>query len=397
MERGTLLPAPGSLLQGLARPDNVNWPITYSHLRQRKRWRGGRRRRGGPHQGTRRGRRARDAPDVSSRSCIDGSSRVPYTPPTRLQHSSASVSDDEPEPDGQSATGGALRRDLVNRVARVGGTAAIPSTSSRGASHPGSLPTVALDAWCARLPRQFRNPIVYRSGPKRERDSTLTSRPPLPRTQARARDRAARARRRCAPARGAWRRHVPARATAGCGTWRARGLDCAGPRCSSELVDRASRRRRVTNPRAIRDDRLETDSGGVVLVYRVCTHRPVVDAGGRNVGEVRAGTTRTLEIRGGCWGASGSCGPSSPGRRRCRETERGGGHRAVHRACRVRGRGRSERRTRRGARGPGGARSGWEPCRGRRRPAGVERVARLRRVRANLASVAQSLVILHDG
>ena len=103
-----------------------------------------------------------------------------------------------------------------------------------------------------------------------------------------------------------------------------------------------------------------------VLVYRVCTHGPVVDVGGRNVGEGSgAGTTRTLEIRGGASRTTtASCGPSSPGRRRCR-----GGNRARRRwrrrtpcACRVRGRGRSERRTRRGARGPGGgACSGWEP------------------------------------
>ena len=33
----------------------------------------------------------------------------------------------------------------------------------------------------------------------------------------------------------------------------------------------------------------KTDSGGVVLVYRVCTHGPVVDVGGRNVGEGRSG------------------------------------------------------------------------------------------------------------
>ena len=37
----------------------------------------------------------------------------------------------------------------------------------------------------------------------------------------------------------------------------------------------------------------KTDIGGVVLVYRVCTHGPVVDVGGRNVGEGSgAGTTR---------------------------------------------------------------------------------------------------------
>ena len=34
---------------------------------------------------------------------------------------------------------------------------------------------------------------------------------------------------------------------------------------------------------------LKTDIGGVVLVYRVCTHGPVVDVGGRNVGEGSGG------------------------------------------------------------------------------------------------------------
>ena len=33
----------------------------------------------------------------------------------------------------------------------------------------------------------------------------------------------------------------------------------------------------------------KTDPGGVALVYRVCTHGPVVDVGGRNVGEGRSG------------------------------------------------------------------------------------------------------------
>lgn len=41
----------------------------------------------------------------------------------------------------------------------------------------------------------------------------------------------------------------------------------------------------------------KTDPGGVALVYRVCTHGPVVDVGGRNVGEGRSGNRDGEDFR----------------------------------------------------------------------------------------------------
>ena len=216
-----------------------------------------------------RGRRARDAPDVSletpHRWSIPASSstRLPTRSPTLIHVRSRRRARAPRRVKAPRVA--ALRRDPGPiEVARVGGTAAVPSTSSRGASHPGSLPTVALSKPGARpSPASVRNPLVHPSSHNENArlDSTLTSRPPLsacagsrPRPR-RARRRGRAHRRRVASPRPP--RALPRAAGPGARVVPiAAGVRAASPLGSSVGCD-ASRRRGVANPRAIRDDRLE--------------------------------------------------------------------------------------------------------------------------------------------
>ena len=239
---GSRLPwLPGSFLF-FARTDNVNWPITYSLFAARHGGVGGGGGGGWTAPGDRaRGRRARDAPDVSLETPPHRWS-IPAFPSTRLPTRSPALVHIRSRRRArarrvQAPRVVALRRDPGPiELARVGGTAAIPSTSSRGASHPGSLPTVALSTPGARpSPASVHNPLVYRSAVHFENarldahlaSSSLHTRRLAPATAPRATPRP-----RESPARGV--ATFPARATAGYETWRARGPDCCRrPSCCS--------------------------------------------------------------------------------------------------------------------------------------------------------------------
>ena len=145
-----------------------------------------------------------------------------------LQHSSTSVPDDEPEPDRSKRHGWWHFAATLVQSRWRGWAGRRRYLRHRRAAR---LIQAHYRRWRSRRLVRARHPrrFVTRSFTHRSGFERATRRSPRilisPRTQARARDRAARD---AAAARiaGAWRRHVPARATAGCGTWRARGPDC---------------------------------------------------------------------------------------------------------------------------------------------------------------------------
>ena len=223
---------------------------------------------GGPHQGTRHavGARAMHRTSHLRPRRIDGPSprSRPRASRRGLQHSSTSVPDDEPEPD-ESKRHGWWHFAATLVQSRWRGWAGRRRYLRR--RRAARLIQAHYRRWRsrrlvrARLPRRFVTRSFTDRDKTRTRDSTLTSRPPLstpagsrPRPR-RARRRGRAHRRRVASPRSP--RALPRATRPGARVVPiAAGVRAAAPLGSSDGCE-ASRRRRVTNSRAIRDGRLE--------------------------------------------------------------------------------------------------------------------------------------------